>query len=84
MGWNSRNLFAGKVDDRIVRAIADAMVSSGMWDAGYVYVNIDDSWEGLRTADGILLPNHKFPDMKALADYVYSSPGHEHAPAKEL
>jgi alpha-galactosidase len=64
--------------------MADAMVSSGMKDAGYVYVNIDDTWEGQRDAKGVLQANEKFPDMKALADYVhskglkigiYSSPG---------
>ncbi len=84
MGWNSWNKFADKVDDATVRAIADAMVSSGMKDAGYVYVNIDDTWQGSRDAQGRITPNHKFPDMKALADYVhskglkigiYSSPG---------
>jgi alpha-galactosidase len=84
MGWNSWNLFAEKIDDQTVRTIADAMVSSGMRDAGYVYVNIDDAWEGVRDAQGNLQSNRKFPDMKALADYVhskglkfgiYSSPG---------
>ncbi|AXC11561.1 Alpha-galactosidase precursor [Acidisarcina polymorpha] len=84
MGWNSWNKFAGKIDDATVRAIADAMVSSGMRDAGYIYVNIDDTWQGVRDAQGVLQPNHKFPDMKALSDYVhskglklgiYSSPG---------
>lgn len=84
MGWNSWNLFAGRIDDQTVRTIADAIVSSGMRDAGYMYVNIDDTWEGVRDARGNLQPNHKFPDMKALADYVhskglklgiYSSPG---------
>jgi alpha-galactosidase len=84
MGWNSWNLFAGKIDDQTVRTMADAMVSSGMKDAGYIYVNIDDTWEGVRDAQGVLQANHKFPDMKALADYVhskglklgiYSSPG---------
>ena len=84
MGWNSWNLFAEKVDDQTVRTIADAIVSSGMRDAGYTYVNIDDTWEGTRDAQGNLGTNHKFPDMKALADYVhskglkigiYSSPG---------
>jgi alpha-galactosidase len=72
MGWNSWNLFAGRVDDQTVRSIADAMVSSGMRDAGYVYVNIDDTWEGVRDANGNLQTNHKFPDMKALSDYVHS------------
>ncbi len=86
MGWNSWNKFAGKVDDAAVRAAADAMVSTGMKDAGYVYVNIDDTWEAGRDAQGNILTNSKFPDMKALADYVhskglkigiYSSPGFE-------
>lgn len=72
MGWNSWNLFASKVDDQIVRTMADAMVSSGMRDAGYIYVNIDDTWEGTRDAQGNIQTNHKFPDMKALADYVHS------------
>ena len=72
MGWNSWNLFAEKVDDQTVRTMADAMVSSGMRDAGYIYVNIDDTWEGVRDAQGNLPSNHKFPDMKALADYVHS------------
>ncbi len=72
MGWNSWNLFAGKIDDKTVRTMADAMVTSGMKDAGYIYVNIDDTWEGVRDAEGNLQSNHKFPDMKALADYVHS------------
>jgi alpha-galactosidase len=84
MGWNSWNHFAGKVNDADVRSAADALVSSGMRDAGYVYVNIDDTWEGPRNAQGEITTNSKFPDMKALADYVhskglklgiYSSPG---------
>jgi alpha-galactosidase len=84
MGWNSWNHFKDKVDDASVRAAAEAMVSSGMRDAGYVYVNIDDTWEGERDAQGRIQANSKFPDMKALADFVhskglklgiYSSPG---------
>ncbi|THD70976.1 glycoside hydrolase family 27 protein [Phenylobacterium sp.] len=84
MGWNSWNHFAAKIDDATVRAQADAMVSSGMRDAGYRYINIDDTWEGTRDAAGVIHSNAKFPDMKALADYVhakglklgiYSSPG---------
>ncbi len=86
MGWNSWNKFAGRIDDKTVREIADAMVTSGMRDAGYVYVNIDDTWEGERAADGALQTNSKFPDMKGLADYVhakglklgiYSGPGYK-------
>ena len=84
MGWNSWNKFGGRVDDATVRTIADAMVSSGMKDAGYQYINIDDTWEAGRDAQGNIQTNKKFPDMKALADYVhrkglklgiYSSPG---------
>ena len=84
MGWNSWNYFAEKVDDKGVRAAADQIVATGMKDAGYIYVNIDDTWEGQRDASGVLHTNSKFPDMKALADYVhskglkigiYSSPG---------
>ena len=65
MGWNSWNLFAGRVNDQDVRAAADAMVSSGMKDAGYIYVNIDDTWQGERDAQGNIQANSKFPDMKA-------------------
>ncbi len=72
MGWNSWNYFATKVDDKGVRAAADEIVASGMKDAGYIYVNIDDSWEGERDSNGVLHTNAKFPDMKALADYVHS------------
>jgi alpha-galactosidase len=84
MGWNSWNHFAGHVTDADIRAAADALVSTGMRDAGYVYVNIDDTWQGKRDADGGLHPNDRFPDMKALGDYIhskglkfgiYSSPG---------
>src|SRR5580658_739162 len=72
MGWNSWNYFAGKVTDKDIRNAADEIVSSGMKDAGYVYINIDDTWEGERDAEGVLHTNSKFPDMKALADYVHS------------
>lgn len=86
MGWNSWNHFKGKVDDAVIRAQADAMVSSGMREAGYRYINIDDTWEGERDPQGNIQSNSKFPDMKALADYVhskglklgiYSSPGNK-------
>jgi alpha-galactosidase len=72
MGWNSWNFFAERVTDKDIRAAADELVSSGMKDAGYIYVNIDDTWEADRDANGILRTNSKFPDMKALADYVHS------------
>src|SRR5436189_5498537 len=60
MGWNSWNKFASRVDDATVREIADAMVSSGMKDAGYLYINIDDTWEGDRDAQGNIQSNSKF------------------------
>ena len=72
MGWNSWNYFASKVDDKGVRAAADQIVATGMKDAGYIYVNIDDTWQGKRDENGVLHANDKFPDMKALADYVHS------------
>jgi alpha-galactosidase len=84
MGWNSWNFFHDKIDDPTVRQIADAMVARGMRDVGYAYVNVDDTWQGSRDANGRIRPNKKFPDMKALVDYVhakglkigiYSSPG---------
>ncbi len=84
MGWNSWNTFWNGVTDPIIRQQADALVSSGMKDAGYLYVNIDDTWQGTRDATGVLQPNSRFPDMKGLVDYVhskglkigiYSSPG---------
>jgi alpha-galactosidase len=72
MGWNSWNHFAENVTDADVRAAADALVTTGMRDAGYIYVNIDDTWEGGRDAEGNIQSNKKFPDMRALADYVHS------------
>ncbi|HEY2016087.1 MAG TPA: glycoside hydrolase family 27 protein, partial [Bryobacteraceae bacterium] len=85
MGWNSWNKFRNQVSDKMIREMADAIVSSGMAKAGYVNVNIDDTWESAtRDANGNIGTNNKFPDMKALAAYVhskglklgiYSSPG---------
>jgi alpha-galactosidase len=84
MGWNSWNHFAGRVTDADVRSAADMLVLTGMRDAGYIYVNVDDTWEGKRDSQGVLHTNERFPDMKALGDYIhskglkfgiYSSPG---------
>jgi alpha-galactosidase len=70
--------------DKAIRELADLMVSNGFRDAGYVYIQIDEGWQGRRDAQGNLHPNKNFSDMKALADYlhsrgfkfgVYSSPG---------
>ncbi len=84
LGWNSWNVWANAVDDGKVRAAADSMIKSGLAAHGFNYVNIDDCWEAGRNAAGEIQSNSKFPDMKALADYVhskglhigiYSSPG---------
>src|ERR1043166_1014350 len=75
MGWNSWNKFACDVNEQLIREMADAMVTSGMRDAGYVYLVIDDCWQIDRDAQGNILPDpQRFPSgMKALADYVHSS-----------
>jgi alpha-galactosidase len=84
MGWNSWNCFHLDVGDAKIREIAEAMVKTGMRDAGYQYLVIDDGWQGKRDASGVLHPTERFPDMKALGDYVhakglkfgiYTSPG---------
>jgi len=96
MGWNSWNVFGCGVDEAKVRAAADTMVSSGLINHGWTYINIDDCWQSKhsskdplvagdgRDANGIIQANNKFPDMKALCDYIhgkglkagiYSSPG---------
>lgn len=72
MGWNSWNHFGPHVADKDIRAAADAIASNGMKKAGYIYVNIDDGWQGQRDDSGRLQPNANFPDMKALAAYVHS------------
>jgi alpha-galactosidase len=74
MGWNSWNKFGSAVNEKLIRQTADAMVSSGMKDAGYEYINIDDTWEGERDRQGFIqVDPRKFPSgMKALADYVHS------------
>ncbi|MEO7992243.1 MAG: glycoside hydrolase family 27 protein [Chryseolinea sp.] len=73
MGWNTWNKFACNVDETLIRASADAMVSSGLRDAGYVYVVIDDCWHGQRDSLGFIQPDPvKFPSgMKVLADYIH-------------
>jgi len=74
MGWNSWNRFACDVNEELIRETADAMVSSGMKDAGYQYIVIDDCWQGKRDKDGFIQPDpERFPSgMKALADYIHS------------
>lgn len=84
MGWNSWNAFGRAVSDSLARVAADAMVSKGLIDHGWTYVNLDDGWERsaretdplyegpVRAADGTMLTNKKFPDMKALGDYIHA------------
>ena len=74
MGWNSWNKFGCQVDEAKVRRTADAIVASGMRDAGYAYVVIDDCWQGARDNDGFITADPtKFPSgIKALADYVHT------------
>ena len=84
MGWNSWYVHEFRVADSIMRKAADAMVSSGMADYGYNYVDIDDCWNIIsgdaskersgkpRDNDGKILPNKYFPDMKAMTDYIHS------------
>jgi alpha-galactosidase len=74
MGWNSWNKFACNVSESLIMTIADAMVSSGMKDAGYEYVVIDDCWQVARDENGeIIADKERFPNgIKYLADYIHS------------
>jgi alpha-galactosidase len=74
MGWNSWNKFACDVNEKLIRETADAMVATGLKDAGYIYINIDDCWHGQRDSLGFIHPDpDRFPSgMKALADYIHS------------
>jgi alpha-galactosidase len=74
MGWNTWNKFACNIDENLIKGAADAMVSSGLRDAGYNYIVIDDCWHGKRDSLGFIHPDpERFPSgMKALADYIHS------------
>lgn len=74
MGWNSWNKFACNIDEQLIKDMADAMITTGMKDAGYTYINIDDCWQGDRDSLGFIHPDPtRFPSgMKSLADYVHS------------
>ena len=75
LGWNSWNVFHENINENQIKEIADAMVSSGLKDAGYIYLNLDDNWmDTKRDANGDLQNNPKtFPSgMKAMADYVHA------------
>jgi alpha-galactosidase len=74
MGWNSWNKFGCNVSEDMIKQMADALVKSGMKDAGYQFVVIDDCWQVGRDQDGNIVPDEKrFPSgIKSLADYVHS------------
>ena len=74
MGWNSWNKFGCNVSEDMIKSMADGMVASGMKDAGYQYVVIDDCWQVSRDANGNIVPDaQRFPSgMKALGDYIHS------------
>jgi alpha-galactosidase len=74
MGWNSWNKFACDVSEKLIKEAADAVVTSGMKDAGYQYVVIDDCWQVSRDESGNIIPDaQRFPGgMKALGDYIHS------------
>ena len=73
MGWNSWNHYGCNIDETLIKRTADALVSSGLRDAGYVYVNLDDCWHGARDEAGNIQPDpQRFPSgMKALGDYLH-------------
>lgn len=75
MGWNSWNTFQTNINEKLIRETADVLVSSGMRDAGYTYLVLDDGWMAMeRDSQGNLVPDpKKFPSgLKALVDYVHS------------
>jgi alpha-galactosidase len=74
MGWNSWNKFGCNVSEELIKGMADTMVATGMKDAGYQYIVIDDCWQVSRDKNGNIVPDaQRFPSgMKALADYVHS------------
>jgi alpha-galactosidase len=73
MGWNSWNKFGCNVSEQLIEDAADSMITSGMKDAGYEYIVIDDCWQVSRAADGTIVADPRFPSgIKALADYVHA------------
>ena len=74
MGWSSWNAFGFQISDQIIRQQADAMVASGLKDAGYTYINIDDGYFGGRDEDGnLLIHPTRFPNgMRPVVDYIHS------------
>ena len=73
MGWNSWNMFGGTLNAALIKQTADAFVSTGLRDAGYTYIVIDDLWQQPERVNGRLAADpQKFPEgIKAIADYVH-------------
>ena len=74
MGWSSWNTFAVNISEDIIKGQADAMVSQGLKDAGYMYINIDDGFQYGRTSDGkVRIHPQRFPNgLKVVSDYIHS------------
>jgi alpha-galactosidase len=72
MGWASREKLGTDIEDDVIRQAAEGLDEAGLRTAGYVTVEIDDGWQGMRDGNGTLRGNEKFPDMKALGDYIHS------------
>ena len=74
MGWNSWNKFADKIDENLIRETADALVNTGLRDAGYIYLNMDDCWHGQRDSLGFIQADpDRFPSgIAALAEYCHN------------
>jgi len=72
MGWASRGKLGTDIEDDVIRQAAEGLDETGLRTLGYIYVEIDDGWQGMRDAGGALRGNDKFPDMKALGDYIHS------------
>ena len=74
MGWSTWNKFQGNINEQIITGIADEIVNSGLRDAGYTYINIDDCWHGKRDQDGFIQPDAtKFPQWNEMAGRLSSS-----------
>jgi alpha-galactosidase len=73
IGWNGWNSWAEKIDREKVIATAEAMVSKGLSNHGWSYINIDDSWQGFRGGRlNALQPNEKFPEIREMVEYIHS------------
>ncbi len=72
MGWSSRQKLGSRTDDAAIRQAVEGLVELGLNLVGYTYVEIGDGWQGARDLQGVLHPNERFPDMKALGDYIHS------------